>query len=55
MHGWGIDEYKMDIEGYDFYEDNGVIKYDTPATQKVKRDRSVPIPGATDPFGNPIN
>jgi len=50
-----IDEYKMDIEGYDFYEDNGVIKYDTPATQKVKRDRSVPIPGATDPFGNPIN
>ncbi len=50
-----IDEYKMDIEGYDFYEDNGVIKYDTPETQKVKRDRSVPIPGATDPFGNPIN
>ncbi len=49
-----IDEYKMDIEGYDFYEDNGVIKYDTPATQKVKEDRSVPI-GATDAFGNPIN
>ena len=50
-----IDEYKMDIEGYDFYEDNGVIKYDTPETRKVKIDRSVPIPGATDPFGNPIN
>lgn len=48
-----IDEYKMDIEGYDFYEDNGVIKYDTPATQKAKEDRSVPI--ATDAFGNPIN
>jgi hypothetical protein len=46
-----IDEYKKDIEGYDFYEDNGVIKYDTPETQKVKGDRS----GATDPFGNPIN
>ena len=50
-----IDEYKMDIEGDDFYEDNGVIKYDTPETRKVKIDRSVPTPGATDPFGNPIN
>ena len=49
-----IDEYKMDIEGYDFYKDNGVIKYDTPATQQVKENRSVPI-GATDAFGNPIN
>ncbi len=46
-----IDQYKKDIEGYDFYEDNGVIKYDTPETQKVKRDRS----GATDAFGNIIN
>jgi len=47
-----IDEYKMDIEGYKFYEDNGVVKYDTPETRKVKVDRSVPI---TDAFGNPIN
>ena len=50
-----IDEYKMDIEGYKFYEDNGVVKYDTPATRKVKVDRSVPIPGSTDAFGNRIN
>ncbi len=50
-----IDQYKKDVEGYDFYEDNGVIKYDTPETRKVKIDRSVPTPGATDPFGNPIN
>ena len=50
-----IDEYKMDIEGYKFYEDNGVVKYDTPATRKVKVDRAVPIPGSTDAFGNRIN
>ena len=48
-----IDEYKMDIEGYDFFVENGVVKYDTQTTQQVKVDRSVPI--QTDPFGNRIN